>query len=147
MLSFDTNLVVYALNHEAQECEAAQDFFDQIRDRVDVVVCDLMLIEVYLKLCNKRILQNPLSPREASSVCVSFRSNPKWHIVESAPVMKEVWEFAAKNNFAFRRIVDVRLALTLRHHGVTEFATSNAADFLDLGFEKLWNPIQDISRP
>ncbi len=145
MLSFDTNLVLYALNGEAKECRAALGFFEQIGERSDVIVSDLMLIEVYLKLCNRRILQKPLSPQEAASVCLSFRSNPKWHVVESAPVMKEVWSFAAKENFAFRRILDVRLGLTWRHHGVTEFATNNSADFLDLGFDKIWDPIQELS--
>jgi hypothetical protein len=39
--------------------------------------------------------------------------------------MAEVWKRAAATDFAVRRIIDARLALTLRHHGVTEFATTN----------------------
>jgi predicted nucleic acid-binding protein len=37
--------------------------------------------------------------------------------------------------------VDARLALTLRHHGVTEFATSNVKDFEGFGFNRVWNPL------
>ena len=48
---------------------------------------------------------------------------------------------AAKSGFAFRRIIDVRLARTLLHHGVTEFATANVRDFAKLGFERVWNPL------
>jgi predicted nucleic acid-binding protein len=55
--------------------------------------------------------------------------------------MAEVWKRSEKHQFAFRRIIDVRLALTLRHHGVTEFATSNTKDFRDLGFDKVWTPL------
>ena len=36
---------------------------------------------------------------------------------------------------------DARLALTLRHHGVTEFATRNEAHFTHFGFTRVWNPL------
>jgi hypothetical protein len=43
---------------------------------------------------------------------------------------------------AGRRIIfDARLALTLRHHGVTEFATRNQAHFTPFGFHRVWNPL------
>ncbi len=35
---------------------------------------------------------------------------------------------------------DIRLALTLHHHGVTEFATGNTGDFENLGFSRVWDP-------
>ena len=38
-------------------------------------------------------------------------------------------------------MIDARLALTLRHHGVTEFATANLKDFEGFGFAKVWNPL------
>ena len=47
----------------------------------------------------------------------------------------------ATPNFAFRRIIDVRLAATLRHFEVTQFATTNVKDFRGLGFSKVWNPL------
>jgi hypothetical protein len=31
--------------------------------------------------------------------------------------------------------------LTLRHHGVTEFATRNETHFTGFGFNRLWNPL------
>lgn len=41
-----------------------------------------------------------------------------------------------------RRIVfDARLALTLRHHGVTELPTRNEAHLTGFGFTPLWNPL------
>ena len=55
--------------------------------------------------------------------------------------MENVWKEASKSNFAFRRIIDLRLAHTLLHHGVTEFATSNEKDFKGQGFTKVWNPL------
>jgi uncharacterized protein len=55
--------------------------------------------------------------------------------------MEAVWEFAQQPDFAFRRIIDARLALTLRHHGVDEFATANVKDFQGFGFRSVWNPV------
>jgi predicted nucleic acid-binding protein len=63
-------------------------------------------------------------------------------VIESAPVMGDVWKLAAARTFAVRRIIDARLALTLIHHGVREFATTNVRDFRRLGFDRVWNPIQ-----
>jgi len=37
--------------------------------------------------------------------------------------------------------IDIRLALTLQHHGVTDFATVNTSDFCDVGFRRVWNPL------
>jgi predicted nucleic acid-binding protein len=61
--------------------------------------------------------------------------------VDSADVMKDVWPIAAKEGFARRRIIDVRLAKTLQAHGVKEFATANTRDFEGLGFQRVWNPL------
>jgi len=57
--------------------------------------------------------------------------------------MDRVWQAAGKKGFARRRIFDVRLGETLRHHGVTQFATANVKDFETLGFEKVWNPLEE----
>jgi hypothetical protein len=55
--------------------------------------------------------------------------------------MDEVWKSTGSEDFAFRKIIDLRLALTLHHAGVTEFATSNGKDFESVGFQKVWNPL------
>lgn len=55
--------------------------------------------------------------------------------------MAEIWPLTAMKNFAFRRIIDARLATTLLHHGVTSFATTNVKNFQGWGFEKVWNPL------
>jgi len=56
--------------------------------------------------------------------------------------MDQVWKRASAKGFARRRIIDTRLALSLRHHGVTEFATVNESDFKKLGFRRVWNPLK-----
>lgn len=142
MISFDTNLAVYATNSAMPQHRASRDFIESLATRADVVVCELMLVELYLKLRNRAIFPQPLSAPDAAVRCQSLRGHENWLLVEHAPVMDRVWRLAADRDFAFRRIVDARLALTLRHHGVTEFATTNEKDFAGFGFTRIWNPLK-----
>lgn len=144
MISFDTNLVVYSCNSDAPECAPSRRFFEDLATREDVLVCELMLVEVYLKLRNPRIFSRPFDAVSAAAYCQRFRRHPRWALVESAPVMSEVWRLSAQPDFAMRRIVDARLAFTLLRHGVTDFATVNVKDFQDFGFTKLWNPLDSL---
>jgi len=56
-------------------------------------------------------------------------------------VADKLWKWASTTKSGFRDIIDARLALTLRHHGVTRFATANVKYFQDFGFTEVWNPI------
>ncbi len=141
MMSFDTNLVIHACNSDSPLHGPAHEFLQAAGRQRDVVICELMLVEVFLKLCNNRIFQKPLTPRQAGEYCQTLRSNQNWHLIEDAPVMAEVWPWTRHRNFAFRRLIDIRLGLTLRYHGTTHFATTNTKDFKGLGFSKVWNPL------
>ena len=143
MLSIDTNLLVYAQNSDCDEHPRARAFLSSCRDR-EVVICELVLVELYLVLRSAAIVSCPLGAEDAVEVCAAYRNNPRWRLVEHASVMAEVWERARTPAFARRRIIDARLALTLRHHGVTELATANVRDFEGFGFARVWNPIEDI---
>jgi predicted nucleic acid-binding protein len=141
MMSFDTNLVVHSANRDSPLYESAREFIEKTAAEREVVLCELMLVEVFLKLCNGRIFRNPMTASEAGRYCRALRGNRNWLVVEDAPVMEEVWEWTRRRQFAFRRIIDIRLGLTLRHHGVSRFATTNTKDFKGLGFVKVWNPL------
>ena len=141
MISFDTNIAVYAANAASPWHEAARSFIQSLAGRKDVAICELVLVELYLKLRNEKIFPRPLTAPQAAAVCQAYRKNRRWTLIEAAHVMENVWTQAAKAGFAFRRIIDLRLAQTLLHHGVTEFATSNEKDFVGQGFIKVWNPL------
>ena len=129
MISFDSNIAVHAANSASSIHRPAVEFLQSIATRRDVAVCELVLVELYLKLRNDRIFPRPLNASQAATVCQTYRNNRAWSLIDSAPVMDAVWEQAEQRGFAFRRIIDVRLGLTLLHHGVTEFATTNEKDF------------------
>jgi toxin-antitoxin system PIN domain toxin len=141
MISFDTNIALYAVNVASPWHEAAKRFLGSLALRKDVAVCELVLVELYLKLRNEKIFSRPLTAPQAAAVCQTYRKNRAWTLIEAAPIMEEVWTRAAESGFAFRRIIDLRLARTLRHHGVTDFATSNEKDFEGQGFARVWNPL------
>src|SRR5204862_532735 len=71
--------------------------------------------------------------------------HPTWVLVDypgpMSHVMDDVWRLAAQPSVGRRIVFDGRLALTLRHHGVTEFATRNTAHFTRFGFTRVWDPL------
>ena len=142
MIGIDTNIFAYARIASAPMHKRALDFLNSIADNTEVVVCELVLMELYLLLRNEKILSPPLSAPQAAAECHILRSHPKWQLVEFADVMKDVWPLAAREGFARRRIFDVRLAKTLQAHGVTEFATANVRDFEGMGFRRVWSPLE-----
>jgi uncharacterized protein len=102
-----------------------------------------VLVELYVHLRNPVVMAQPLSAAKARDLVTSYWKIPNVMRVENANVMDDVWSLAGSKNFSRRRIFDARLALTLRHAGVTHFATANVKDFQGLGFEKVWNPLVD----
>jgi predicted nucleic acid-binding protein len=114
MISLDANIIIYSLNKTMSERDRARSFLLQLSDRHDVVIAEPILVEVYLLMRNPAVFPHPYSPMEAAHVCEGFRANPRWRVVECMAVMGEVWRHAAAAVFARRRIIDARLALTLR---------------------------------
>ena len=141
MISVDANILVYALNEDMDEHPAASRFMRELADRDDVVVAEQALLELYLLVRNSSVFQRPFSEEEAVDVCMRYRQNPRWRLVECRTVMHAVWRDASRSGFGRRRIIDARLARTLRAAGVLEFATRNLEHFRGYGFKRLWDPI------
>lgn len=141
MLSIDTNILLYARNRDCPEHVSARVFIEQCAERDDVAICELVLLEFYQLLRNPAVLASPLSAPDAAAICRTYRNNSRWALIENAPVMDKVWTIAQRPGMARRAIFDARIALTLRYHGVTDFATRNTADFEGFGFTRLINPI------
>ena len=110
-----------------------------------VAICELVLIELYVLLCNPAVVKNPINSSDAVSIIQRFREHPTWRLIDypgdSSSMMDEVWRWAGQANIGRRVVFDARLALTLRHHGVTEFATRNQTHFAGFGLSRVWNPL------
>nr|WP_239056780.1 TA system VapC family ribonuclease toxin [Wenzhouxiangella limi] len=142
-MSIDTNILLYAQNRDCPEHHRARAFMEQCAARDDVAISELVLIELYQLLRNPVVLTKPLSAPDAAEICARWRNNPRWALVENAPVMGQVWEIARRPGLPRRALFDARIALTLRHHGVTEWATRNVSDFAGFGFTRLINPVDE----
>jgi toxin-antitoxin system PIN domain toxin len=141
VISIDTNLLLYSLNRDCVEHEAARAFVGQLSNRPDVAIAELVLLELYVLLRNPAVLRRPLGAPEAASLCQAFRHHPRWAFVDSAQVMDRVWAAAARPGAPRRHVFDARLAHTLLDHGVTELATRNTRDFEGFGFARVFDPL------
>jgi len=143
MIGIDTNVFFYSLNRKSAFYNSAREYVSNaLKDgNQQVVITDYVLMELYNLLRNKAVMDVPLTSPQAVQLVTSYLKCPNVKRAEAAPVMDQVWQIANSAQFARRRIFDVRLALTLQHHGVTRFATANVKDFEDLGFDKVWNPL------
>jgi len=146
MISCDTNILFAACDADNRHNANARAFLDEHGRDPSFVLAEQVLMELYVLLRNPTISRPPLNAAEAALLILRFRANPHWRVVDvpgEGGIMQALWRLAARTDFAHRRIFDARLALTLRHHGVTDLATSNMRDFADLGFSRVWNPLNN----
>lgn len=145
IVSADTNLFLYAANPDSPHHTAARRFFEEeAAGKPRFLLCGLVLVELYMQLRNPAVFKKPKSAKEATAFCDALRTNPAWEYGDYEPeVAKPLWNWAAQTTTSFRHIIDARLALTLRLHGVTHLATANAKHFEDFEFERVWNPVSD----
>lgn len=144
-MSCDTNVLFAALDSRSGRHEAARAFLESVQDADAFSLCELVFVELYGLLRNPIVSSKPYTASEAAGVIHRLRSHPYWQVLDypgpQAGIMKALWRRAAAKDFPYRAIYDARLALTLRHHGVTEFATRNVKDFQGYGFSRVWDPL------
>jgi len=142
MISVDTNILVYATNPEAAKHAEALAFMQSLAQE-EIALCELVLIELYMALRNPAIFPMPYTAKEAAEHCEYLRSNRRWTYIDYEPqVAPKLWKWAANTRSGFRHVIDARIAFTLLHHGVSDFATINTKNFKNFGFRRVWNPLR-----
>ena len=145
MISIDTNILFHAFNADSPLNRPAYDWLAEQGDSEKVAISEFVLAELY------RLVRSPitakkgvLSAEAAFNLIEAYRNHPRWMLIgfsaNSRSLHDRLWREAGKADFAYRKLYDVRTALTLLEHGVTEFATVNTKDFESLGFSRVWNP-------
>lgn len=143
MTAVDTNVLFAWLNRDHAWHTPAAAWMAGQSANPDLVLCELCLMELYGLLRNPAVVRRPLDAPAAVEVIRRLRAHPQWELVDyPGGLMQGVWSAAGQTGAARRRIYDTRLALTLRHHGVTELATANVKDFEGFGFARVWNPLE-----
>jgi toxin-antitoxin system PIN domain toxin len=146
MLSVDTNVLFHASNSRSPFQEAASEFLNSHAQDAEFCVCELVLMELYILLRNPAVVERPLDSARAVGICRAYRENRHWRIIDyPGGLMSKIWRYAAEPGRGRRTIFDARLACTLRHHGVTEFATRDLTHFQDFGFTRVWDPILEAA--
>ncbi len=143
MLTVDTNLLIHAADPDSPHHQSARDFFCEVDARGDeFVLCELVLVELYMQLRNPAIFAKPYTAKESAAHCQALKENPAWRCVDYDPlVAPKLWQWARTTQAGFRQMIDARIAFTLLHHGVTRFATANVKHFKEFGFDEVWNPL------
>ena len=140
MISVDTNILIFAANPASTRHEKALTFMNCFANQ-ELVICELVLVELYMALRNPAIFPKPYTAKQAADYCQKLKTHPKWLYIDYEPeISAKLWKWATRTKKGFRQIIDARIALTLKHHGVKEFATANMKDFKSFAFDKLWNP-------
>lgn len=140
MISVDTNILIYAANPAAKRHKKALAFMNSFSNK-ELVICELVLVELYMALRNPAVFPKPYTAKQAADYCMKLKTHPKWLYVDYEPeISTKLWTWAKKTKKGFRQIIDARIAITLQHHGVTEFSTANIKDFEDLNFDRIWDP-------
>lgn len=147
MTSCDTNILFTAIQVTSPGHQKARAFLESHGDDPSFAICELVLVELYMLLRNPVICRRPLTASDAVATIRQFTANPAWMLLDypgpEFGIPSRLWELASQPDFPRRRIIDARLALTLRHHGISEFATANIRDFEDFGFRRVWDPLKD----
>lgn len=147
MLSIDTNVLLHGFNRDSPLHERAYEWIASIPQDTEVGISEFVLAELYCLLRNPAVVARPLKAASAVDVVQSYRAHPRWRLlgfpVESRSLHDRLWEQARMDGFAFRRVYDLRAALTLIAQGVTDFATTNVKDFRGVGFSRVWDPLKD----
>jgi uncharacterized protein len=140
VISFDTNILFPALEPTHSNHQKAKEFLLSLQGQ-KIALCELVLIEVYQLIRNPKICIHPLDEKKAFEVIQAFRSHPEWELIDyPGNLMEEIWQSTREVGFPRRKIFDVRLARTLIHAGVRDFATGNERDFVGMNFRRVWNP-------
>ena len=146
MLAADTNIFVHAADPDSPLHAKARNFFKAlVHADEEFVLCELVLVELYMLLRNPAVFAKPYTPSESAGYCRALRQNPSWRCIDYDPaVSNKLWDYATETKAGYRHIIDARLAFTLQHHGVDRFATINQKDFKGFGFREVWNPLKSV---
>lgn len=72
MISFDTTIVVYALNSAMSRHKKAYEFLESLADDDRIVISEQMLVEVYLFIRNASVFPYPSRLMKDAFACESF---------------------------------------------------------------------------
>ena len=143
MNSFDTNVLLYAVNSDSDDHAACKQIVDIALAEPDSwIMAEQVWFELYRLLRNPNVLRRPLTAVQAADLVVWYRNRSGWkQCAWTPPSMRSLDSLWRKERFPMRRSFDAVLSVTLKTYGVTTLYTRNTRDFVDFGFFELIDPV------
>lgn len=144
--SLDTNLLLYAANHDAAEHFICKAFLQKVIDEpAGWVIADQVYLELYRAIRNPKVISYPLSAKQAADHVSILRDQLGiMHCCYNSECWNVVIQSLGSESFPYRRTHGAILAATLLSYGVKTFYTRNTKDFADAGFQAVINPVDSI---
>jgi predicted nucleic acid-binding protein len=143
MKSFDTNILLYAVNSDCREhnvCRALVE--DALKEREGWIIADQVWFELYRLLRNPLVLKKPLDAGSAASAISWYRERSGWLSCAWEPdMMKDLSAIWNREEIPARNTFDIILGITLKKHGVSRLYTRNRKDFLPAGLPEVIDPL------
>lgn len=142
MNSFDTNVLLYAVNVDSVDHGACKRMVDQaLSEPESWIIADQVWFELYRLIRNQHVLPRPLTAEQAADLVAWYRNRSGWKQCAWNPrFMQKLLSEWQDGDFPARRSFDAVLAVTLKAHGVSTLYTRNIRDFNTFGFFHVIDP-------
>jgi toxin-antitoxin system PIN domain toxin len=140
----DTNILLYAVNRDAAEHEAAKRFLLRAGSSPEQwYLTDGILYEFLRVATHQKVFAQPLAWREAVEFLRPLANSPRFRLLTAGEQHFAILEetLASLTHPAGNLFFDVRTAVLMREHGVREIYTTDT-DFLQFPELKAINPLR-----
>jgi len=143
MNSLDTNILIYAVNRNCAEHEAALVVYEELLNEPEHwVLSDQVVFEFYRGLRSQKVLTEPLTHGEAmKQICFLRDESGVLNCHYKVGMWEELLVGLNKRQMKSSHVFDRILGVTLKNYGVKRFYTRNTKDFVEFDFPELVNPI------
>jgi toxin-antitoxin system PIN domain toxin len=127
----DANILVYAVDAEAPQHQAARALLDAARDATTTLyVTSQILCEFYSIVTNPRRVASACSPDEALRAISAFLALPGLHVLPAPARVVIGWmELLRRHPVRGGDVFDLQLVATMQANNVQRIYTFNAVDF------------------
>lgn len=92
-------MLLHAFSARSRCHDRAKEFLRAHVSNGQFLICELVLVELYVLLRNPAVVESPLSAERAVNVCRKYRQNRYWAVVDyPGGLMHDIWQFAAQKN-------------------------------------------------
>lgn len=140
----DTNILVHSYNRSSPHQEKASRVIRKaLKNKLTAYLTPQILYEFSAVITNPKRVENPLSPHQASEICLDLWQSRSIKRINASPnVPKEVLQLVGELKISRAKIFDCRIAVIAKENNVNKIYTENTEDFKQYKFIKAENPLE-----